>query len=189
MLCESPVNRPTVQSRPSTGHGADRPPNTAKSAHGPVPAVGPMSADRPVIREVFPGEALVVRAALAEMLAALAPRLASAEVRGRAEIVLAEVLNNIVEHACRIHSGPIEMQLRLGPESIEVFIADEGRPFPGGTLPRGRPLEPQEAGGLPEGGFGWTLIRSLSRDLTYRRQDGRNELRFRLTEGQSRAER
>ena len=31
---------------------------------------------------------------------------------------------------------------------------------------------------LPEGGFGWFLIRSLTRDLTYLREDGYNMLCF-----------
>ena len=31
---------------------------------------------------------------------------------------------------------------------------------------------------LPEGGFGWGMIRDLTDDLSYRRDGARNELRF-----------
>ena len=31
---------------------------------------------------------------------------------------------------------------------------------------------------LPEGGFGWALIRDMTRDLTYRRQGRMNRLSF-----------
>ena len=38
---------------------------------------------------------------------------------------------------------------------------------------------------LPEGGFGWHVIRTLSKDLHYRRENGRNQLSFRLDTTQS----
>lgn len=132
------------------------------------------------IRQVFPADALAVRAALAALARALLAHLPSAEARGTVELVLAEVLNNIVEHAYRSGSGPIELRLRPGPDGVEVFVADEGRPFPGGVLPPARRPSAQAAARLPEGGFGWAMIRDLSRDLRYSREGGRNELRFRV---------
>ncbi len=54
--------------------------------------------------------------------------------------------------------------------------------MPGGQPPAGhlpRVAAPPPGGGvgdLPEGGFGWSLIRTLTTDLSYSRQAGRNEL-------------
>lgn len=65
---------------------------------------------------------------------------------------------------------------------IGCLLVDQGAPMPGGTLPEG-----SQAGrtglalaDLPEGGFGWHLIRSLTRDLAYTRVAGTNRLSFLL---------
>jgi serine/threonine-protein kinase RsbW len=53
-------------------------------------------------------------------------------------------------------------------------------------MPDGRPPIGSYAGPAvilddqPEGGFGWFLIRSLARELEYRRTDGENVLTFRI---------
>ncbi|MFN7053455.1 MAG: ATP-binding protein, partial [Gemmobacter sp.] len=99
--------------------------------------------------------------------------------RGTAEVVLAEALNNIVEHAYAASEGDIEITLTSDKGGLTCRIVDHGRPMPAhrlpdGTLPAPDPLPP------PEGGFGWYLIRTLSRDLEYRHADGRNHLSFRL---------
>lgn len=100
--------------------------------------------------------------------------------RGTAEIVLAEAMNNIVEHAYADASGQIDIALWLSPTDLLCQIEDEGRPMPGGVLPVGSLPAFSDQDGLPEGGFGWHLIRTLCRDLTYDRRDGRNRLRFYL---------
>lgn len=100
--------------------------------------------------------------------------------RGTAEIVLAEALNNIVEHAYARHQGDIEVTIRVATGSLDCTISDHGLPIPGETLPAGRLPQMLDLDDLPEGGFGWHMIRSLSRDLAYCRVDGRNELTFRL---------
>ena len=56
------------------------------------------------------------------------------------------------------------------------------RPSPGGEPPAGQAPDPDD---LPEGGFGWHLIRSLSKDLEYHREGDRNFLTFRLDMRQS----
>lgn len=167
MPSDPPTQRPVLLTRP----GAE--------ARGIIDTEAPSR----VLHRRFRGEALAVRAALRESLAALAPHLPSAELRGTVEIVLAEVLNNIVEHAYGNTPGPVELQLRPGPRGLEVFVADEGRPFPQGHPPR--PDTRTTGDALPEGGFGWPLIHSLTRDIAYRRHAGRNELRFRLSTIQS----
>ena len=45
----------------------------------------------------------------------------------------------------------------------------------------GTPFRP--IGALPEGGFGWLIIRRLAHDVRYLRQSGVNELSFRLAVG------
>lgn len=114
---------------------------------------------------------------------------------GSAELILAEVLNNITEHAYgnagnRTDASPAARAAALQPDAVcltmirrpgglRVELSDQGCAMPGLGLPRSSlpdhevPLEV-----LPEGGFGWFLIRSLTRDLRYDRTGGQNRLRF-----------
>jgi serine/threonine-protein kinase RsbW len=107
-------------------------------------------------------------------------RLLSEDDRGTAEIVLSEALNNIVEHAYAAHRGQIEVCVRVVRGALICTVIDQGLPMPGESLPEGRLPEVRGVEDLPEGGFGWHLIRTLSSDLAYSRVNGRNELRFRL---------
>ena len=56
---------------------------------------------------------------------------------------------------------------------------------PGAKCPRAWPHDLEALGeqDLPEGGFGWFLIRELTHDLTYRRDGSRNHLSFRMVLG------
>ncbi len=103
----------------------------------------------------------------------------SADQRGMAELVLAEVLNNIVEHAYAGSSGTIEIGVDRQPGGIACLVSDHGVPLPSGPppgkLPPGMDGDPAD---LPEGGFGWHLIHALTRDLSYRRVNDRNHLSF-----------
>lgn len=132
-----------------------------------------------VLRMVFPGTPAAVRDALRAILAAPLLDGLDADARGSAELVLAEVLNNVVEHAYAGAPGDIDLRLGLRPGGLLCLVRDRGRPMPGGDLPEGRlpAIRPHDP---PEGGFGWHLIRSLACDLRYRRAGGRNHLRFRL---------
>ena len=66
-----------------------------------------------------------------------------AEDRSTAEIVLAEVLNNVVEHAYAQGSGPILLTLSLGDGLLHCRVEDEGAAMPGGSLRRvGHPIPP-----------------------------------------------
>ena len=99
------------------------------------------------------------------------------------ELVIAESLNNIAEHAYR-GTGTGEIVLRLVHLSgaIEVTLIDSGQPYPEGALPKAGTF-PALTGGratLPEGGFGWCLIRRLTSQLIYTRKNGRNRLFLRM---------
>ena len=102
--------------------------------------------------------------------------------RGSAELVLAEVLNNVAEHAYPEGQGPVSISLVRAAAGISCLIVDQGAPMPGGALPAGQPPPAQDAAleDMPEGGFGWLLIRSLTQDLAYLRTGGCNRLSFTL---------
>ena len=99
---------------------------------------------------------------------------------GTVELVLGEVLNNVVEHAYGPGaSGRIEMECALVGSALRFCVRDEGKALPGLHLPCGRAPEvdrPLEE--LPEGGFGWFLVHSLARDLSYHRDTQHNILKF-----------
>jgi serine/threonine-protein kinase RsbW len=126
----------------------------------------------------FPSDNLSVRQALQQVL-----RLnLSPDDKSVVEIVLAEVLNNIVEHAYQERpTGRIELAVGLMDDGLDVAVQDSGLPLPDG-LPD-KQVSPDldcKTEDLPEGGFGWLLVRELTRDLHYERRDGRNFLSFRI---------
>ena len=97
----------------------------------------------------------------------------SDDARGTAQIVLAEALNNIVEHSYAEYAGKIEIWVTRRESYLFIRIMDEGLAMPEGDLPGGNLAWPDA---LQEGGFGWSLIRNLSHDVTYARDGKRNLL-------------
>lgn len=126
---------------------------------------------------VFTADPAAVRAALARLVATSPVQDLGETDRGTVELVLAEVLNNVAEHAYAGGSGPVEVGLCATPQGIACRIVDRGLAMPGGQLPAGTlaVIRPDD---LPEGGFGWHLIRTLTADLTYARKAGQNRLSF-----------
>lgn len=100
--------------------------------------------------------------------------------RGTAELLLAEVLNNVVEHAYSNETGEIEVTIGLRARSLIFHVQDQGAELPCHILTTGQLRDHEPQGDLPEGGFGWHMIRAMAKDVKYRRQDGRNHLFFRL---------
>ena len=110
-----------------------------------------------------------------------------AEVRQELELVLAEALNNVVEHAYLFRDdGEIEIKIVLTPEELKATITDSGRKFDGPPPIREVDLDATAFEDLPEGGFGWNLIRTLTDDVAFERKDGHNCLQ--LTRKLSRVE-
>jgi serine/threonine-protein kinase RsbW len=109
----------------------------------------------------------------------------SDEDRNVAELVLAEVLNNVAEHAYGAGGGRVTVSLSGDPTGIRCLVIDEGRAMPGERLPEGQlpGAHGNDTEDLPEGGFGWHLIKSLSVGLTYARDNGQNRLGFFLPYG------
>ena len=135
-------------------------------------------------RIVIPSDPMAVRQGLKALFQSLLLRQLDEADRGKAEIVLAEALNNIVEHAYADGAGEIELTICVNRQGLDCRIIDHGAPMPHQELPSGTLAAPED---LPEGGFGWHLIRTLSEDLRYARIAGQNQLTFRLNTEQSAA--
>lgn len=135
--------------------------------------------DPATIRMTIPGTPGAVSAAVAGLARSGIFSGLSPDDSGTAEIVLAEVLNNVVEHAYSRNSGEIEVSLRPAGRSLWCTIIDCGAEMPGSALPAGQAVSLTDTD-MPEGGFGWFLIRALACDLTYRRDRERNILSFRI---------
>ena len=101
---------------------------------------------------------------------------------GEVEIALAEAINNVVEHAyATTEPGPVRIACSLVDDRLDIRISDAGRPLPDERLPAGRPADldvPLQD--LPEGGFGWFLIKSLTTDVRYDRCGLSNQLSLRF---------
>lgn len=138
----------------------------------------PIGPERHGLHLVITSDPLAVRAGLVRLMASPSLYNLNDAARGTAEIVLAEVLNNIVEHAYADMSGEIHITLCTQADGVVVAIRDQGHPFPQETLPQGALPQTYASHDLPEGGFGWFLIRSLVQNLTYRRDTTSNHLSF-----------
>ena len=140
--------------------------------------------DIPDFRVVLPSSENSVRRALEQIKTFSEPLDLTIEESGTVEIVLAEALNNIVEHAYAESDGLIVLVVNREAEGLVFTITDGGKEMPSGKLPVGKlrdyPDDPDE---MPEGGFGWFLIHDLTHNLVYERQDGKNVLQFRLALG------
>ena len=130
-------------------------------------------------RIVLPATFMAVRQTLTQLRSRLQPLQLSADLLGNMEIVLAEALNNIVEHAYSDGTGIIEIEITQTGESMDFRVVDEGMEMPGGQVPVGTirdyPADPEK---MPEGGFGWFLIHDLTNRLSYQRAGSKNILLF-----------
>ncbi len=130
----------------------------------------------------FAASEIGVRKALKDVLNGLRFLKLSNEQLGRIELVLAEVLNNVVEHAYADHkNGRVDLQIVPSQGFLFCKVMDQGRPMPNGIMPSGKRAQLNCAmNDLPEGGFGWFLIRSLTQNLHYFRQGRENRLSFQI---------
>lgn len=144
-----------------------------------------------VLRDRVAAEPLALRAGLGRAMTGLGAAGIAAAVRVDAEIVLAEVLNNIAEHAYGGRGGAIALALVLRHGGgLVLIVTDAGAPMPAGLharAPRRAAGEaPARAGAdLAEGGYGLALIAALAPQVRYRRIGGRNWLRLVLLPTQS----
>lgn len=127
-----------------------------------------------------------VRAGLALVLAKLAPLCLSVDELGTVELVLAEVLNNVVEHALATSADTTTIEVRGHHDGLglHLLIIDQGTPMPNGAAPVA--LAPDldvTRAELPEGGFGWFMIHTLAGKVQYERVHGENHLSLLLPVG------
>lgn len=102
---------------------------------------------------------------------------------GSVEIVLAEALNNVAEHAYPVDkTGDLRLIIRRRAKALMFEIRDRGKPMPKGRAPMGNhPMtEFDQHDSMPEGGYGWFLIREIVSDLIYDRRDDENLLIIRM---------
>ncbi len=127
-----------------------------------------------------------VRTALTELLKGLAPLKLNVDDAGTVELVMAEALNNIVEHAYPAGDppGPIKVSCMHAADGLHVLVVDQGRTMPDGEIPKGATVDLNvDFLDMPEGGFGWFLIKDLADEIRYERVDWENRLMFRLAIG------
>lgn len=107
-----------------------------------------------VLFQKAPATELGTRDILARIMAQLSSDL-PAEKAGMIEVALAEIINNIVEHAYADEDhGEIAVHVTSADHLLVFEISDDGVPFPGETLPQGaRPdLGRPRARRCPRGG-------------------------------------
>lgn len=97
------------------------------------------------------------------------------------EIIAAEILNNVVEHAFADHEGTdgrITLEVRPDASRLTLKVTDNGKAMPNGAVPVGAmpDFDPEDQAALPEGGFGWGLIHEMSDGLIYTRDGSTNRL-------------
>lgn len=128
----------------------------------------------------FRGEAtaLIVRHLVGELADHLTLAALPATEISSVQIVVAEVLNNITEHAYPDqHPGSFNLHVRVTRDQIVAVVSDHGERVPDCVLFSHPLADPGgDAADLPEGGFGWSLIHVLSARIRHRYVDGQNWL-------------
>ena len=150
----------------------------------------PLARTQPMFHRVLQAEPHDVRRTLKDLRTRFASQV-SADAMGRLELVLAEVMNNVVEHADLAPqplpgsmSRSMHLCVVMHDNGLSCAITDDGGHLPADCLlPRSLPaLDPLD---LPEGGFGWCLIQGLTQSLCYYREGQRNCLAFMVPYHQS----
>ena len=138
--------------------------------------------DKTLLHLHFASDPESVGGTLERIMVAVAALHLSDDDQSTTELVLAEVINNIVEHAYQERpDGQIELILTGSYLSIHCRLTDQGIAMPAGNIPNKKVHDLDCAiDDLPEGGFGWNIIRELTRDIKYHRLNGRNHLSFDL---------
>ncbi len=131
----------------------------------------------------FESDPKLVAGALGQIIDGLSELDMSADQSGALELVLAEVVNNVIEHAYSEEAGhPVAIDVRGAPNRLSCRVTDAGKAMPTERLPKGVLHDLNvELDELPEGGFGWFLIGELTENIRYKRIDGKNHLSFSMS--------
>ncbi len=125
---------------------------------------------------VSKGDLWQIRSVIAEADRFLKDYGLSPEWIGDFNLVLAEAMTNIVRHGGLDPGSDISVSLSLRDGYLNCVLVDTGVSFDPTTLGHTQP-EPDQ---LREGGYGWFIIRNLSKRLQYSHENGRNSLSFAL---------
>lgn len=149
--------------------------------HPPVEPL-PDSHWAPIAELDIEGTDTAVRTALQGLQEKLLKARLSQDDYEHTQIVLGEVLNNIVEHAFEgIPNGKILLAAFRSSSTLRLVVKDNGIPMPNGQLPqRPEPRIDVAIPELPEGGFGWPMIRALTSEISYKRQADDNILSLQI---------
>ena len=127
-----------------------------------------------------------VRDGLSKAMECLAPLHLDSDEAGTVELVLAEALNNVVEHALAHTSEQtaIEIHGYNDAAGLHLTVIDRGAPMPKGAAPLSKaPNLNVETCDMPEGGFGWFMIHTLATEVHYARVGTSNHLTMQLPVG------
>lgn len=92
------------------------------------------------------------------------------------DLVLEEIVTNVINHGSGGRAANISVRVRHDGNRLAGTVRDDAAPFD----PLSRAAVDVEAG-IDEraiGGLGIHLVREMTHDLTYRREDGHNVLSF-----------
>jgi serine/threonine-protein kinase RsbW len=84
------------------------------------------------------------------------------------------------ETLVEVTEGPVDLCVEIRRDGLDCALGDQGREAPLGYPPDPPLPEVDPPFELPEGGFGWHIIRCLTTDLRYRREGAWNVLSFRM---------
>lgn len=156
--------------------------NAGSRSHSPV-----STSQLPLAFEVtLEGAHVAIRSALLVIRENLAPLDLSREELCTVELIVAEVLNNIVDHAFddHPHPGSIRVHGSYQPNGLKFCFTDLGKPMPHSALRASLDAIPcLDPSTLPEGGFGMGLIKLLTDRLDYSRTGSLNCLTMRIPVG------
>ena len=97
------------------------------------------------------------------------------ELTARINLVLEEAVSNVIKHGYEPGAdGSVDIEAKVGKDSLEFTLTDTGVPFD----PTEAPMPDTNLGveERPIGGLGVYLIRTIMDSVSYRREGGRNIL-------------
>ena len=154
------------------------PPSSVPDRACPKRPAAPPCLRTAIAREDLPARPEAVRTTLGIAVAAILASGFTRKQAGLIELILAELLNNIVEHAYRGRDdGTITLRITRHGDHLRLHLRDRGIGFAGGHIPGQRVVVLDvPRSDLPEGGFGWNLIHCLAQAVAYRRIHDVNHL-------------
>ena len=98
----------------------------------------------------------------------------------RLTLLIEELFINTVVHGHgRDSDAPVQLALTVTPSAIGVEYEDTARPY-NPFVSVYTPGDSDDVDQRPVGGLGITLITTMAEEVGYVRQEGRNQIRFRL---------